>query len=157
MKQAFDHVVLSLPDVNDFQKFLYVDATVVATGDELLECWDTRNRFARCCVGGSSGSRPLCCHLDKESWSRWLAHELKNRFGVPGVRELPRYWAEPDDYSVGVRSESNVHERQFRIWPSRFQTPASGQQGDRYTIGVWQSLASEPSATTMVSTVSPQA
>jgi len=89
-EQTFDHVVLSLPDVNDFQKFLYVDADGVATGDELLECWDTRNRLPDAALEDPADHVRFVGHLDKESWSRWLAHELKNRFGVPGVRELPR-------------------------------------------------------------------
>jgi len=99
---------------------------------------DTRNRLPDAALEDPADHVRFVGHLDKESWSRWLAHELKNRFGVPGVRELPRVLAEPDDYSVGVRSESNVHERQFRILAFSFsKRRASGQQGDRYTIGVW--------------------
>src|SRR5882672_10280954 len=44
-EQTFDHAVLSVPDVTDFHEPLYVDADGVATADELLECWRTRERI----------------------------------------------------------------------------------------------------------------
>src|SRR5258708_26346540 len=89
-EQAFDHVVLSLPDVTDFQKSLYVDADGVATGDDLLECWRTRNRLPDPALEDPADQVRFVGHLEQEPWSCWLAQQLKTRFGMPGVLELPR-------------------------------------------------------------------
>src|SRR4029077_4442829 len=69
-EQAFDHVVLSLPDVNDSQKSLYVDAAGVATGEELLRCWRTRNRLPDAALEDPADRVRFVGHLNKECWSR---------------------------------------------------------------------------------------
>jgi len=87
-EQAFDHVVLSLPDSNDSQKFLYVDADGVATGEELLECWRTHNRLPNATLEDPADRVRFVGHLEKESWASWLAEELKTRFGMPKRLDL---------------------------------------------------------------------
>ena len=89
-EQTFDHAVLSVPDVTDFHEPLYVDADGVATADELLECWRTRERIPDPALDHPANRARFVGHLENESWSRWLAQELESRFGTPRRCELPR-------------------------------------------------------------------
>ena len=88
-ERTFDHAVLSLPAGTDFHEPLYVDADGVATADDLLECWRTRERLPDPALDDPADCARFVGHLEKESWSSWLAGELKARFGNPRERELP--------------------------------------------------------------------
>ena len=89
-EQAFDHALLSLSDVADFHEPLYVDADGVATAFDLLECWRSRNRLPDLLLEDPVDRVRFVGHLEKESWSSWLAQELKKRFGMPQGPDLPR-------------------------------------------------------------------
>lgn len=89
-ERTFDHAVLSLPDVTDLHGPLYVDADGVATADDLLECWRTREHVLGPALDDPADRARFVSHLEQESWSCWLAQELETRFGMPGERELPR-------------------------------------------------------------------
>jgi hypothetical protein len=89
-EQTFDHAVLSLPEVTDSHEPLYIDADGVATAYDLLECWRTRERVPNPVLDDPADRARFVGHLIKESWSRWLAQELKTRFGSPRGSELPR-------------------------------------------------------------------
>ena len=89
-ERMFEHAVLSLPDVPDFHEPLYIDADGVATAYDLLECWRTRERVPDPVLDDPADRARFVGHLERESWSRWLAHELEARFGPPRRCELPR-------------------------------------------------------------------
>ncbi len=89
-ERTFDHAVLGLPDDTDFHEPLYVDADGVATAYDLLEYWRTRERLPDPALDDPADPVRFVGHLEKESWSCWLAQELKTRFGMPQGRELPR-------------------------------------------------------------------
>ena len=89
-QRTFDHAVLSLPDATDSPEPLYVDADGVATAYELLECWRTRERLSDPTLDDPADRVRFVGHLEQESWSCWLAQELKTRFGTPRGCELPR-------------------------------------------------------------------
>jgi hypothetical protein len=89
-EQTFDHAVLSLPDVTHFHEPLYVDADGVATAYDLLQCWRIRERIPSPALDDPADRSRFVGHLQQESWSCWLAQDLKARFGMPRGRELPR-------------------------------------------------------------------
>jgi hypothetical protein len=89
-ERMFDHAVLSLPDVTDSHEPLYVDADGVATADDLLECWRTRERLTDPALDDPADLARFVGHLKEKSWSCWLAQELKTRYGTPRSPELPR-------------------------------------------------------------------
>lgn len=94
-ERMFDHAVLSLPDVTGSHEPLYIDADGVATAYDLLECWRTRERVPDPALDDPADRVRFVGHLEEESWSCWLAQELKTRFGTPRGCELPRVLAEP--------------------------------------------------------------
>ena len=89
-EQTFDHCVLSLPDLAGQTESLYVDANGVATGNDLLDYWRDRERMPGPVLEDPVNRIRLISHLDKESWSAWLAEQLSTRFGKPERRDLLR-------------------------------------------------------------------
>ncbi len=81
--RTFDHAVLRLPDFTDLHEPVYADADGVATADDLLECWRTRERLAEPVLDDPADHARFVGHLENESWSRRLAKELETRFGKP--------------------------------------------------------------------------
>lgn len=80
-EQAFDHVVLSLEMAGSSQT-LYIDADGVATKSALLERWRTREGLADIQLEDPAESIRFVGHLQRESLSKWLAEQLRSRFGT---------------------------------------------------------------------------
>jgi hypothetical protein len=79
-EQVFDHVLLSVDNTDDS---LYIDADGVATRSDLLQRWRNRERLADICLEDPADAIRFVGHLHKESLSRWLSEQLRNRFGLP--------------------------------------------------------------------------
>lgn len=89
-EQTFDHVVLSLPDVPGFCEPLYVDADGIASADELLKRWRTREHLHCPTLDDPAECARFVGHLNQEFVSCWLAQELEIRFGQPEGNDLLR-------------------------------------------------------------------
>ena len=87
-EQAFDHVVLSLPNPLHLVEALYVDADGVTTGAALVKCWRTRERLPTAVLEDPADRIRFVCPLRRESWSAWLAAQFEANFGKPHWSEL---------------------------------------------------------------------
>ncbi len=77
-EQAFDHVVLR---VHARGTSLYVDADGVAERTSLIYRWQSRERMADVSLEDPARAIRFVGHLYKESFSRWLALQLRIKFG----------------------------------------------------------------------------
>ncbi|SRR5579884_2978474 len=81
--QAFDHVVVRLEHCSDFSEALYMDADGLATKDELVSRWRTRERLLNVQLEDPADPIRFVGHLENRSMSAWVAQQLHIRFGNP--------------------------------------------------------------------------
>jgi hypothetical protein len=113
-EQVFDHVVLSVPNIDDA---LYIDADGVATRSALLERWRSRGGLTDMQLEDPADTIRFVGHLYKDSLSRRLAKQLQGEFGIPDTGWLESQARHDKPIKKGYADGTRGNSRQDRRGP----------------------------------------